>query len=137
VVPVFYDPLLSKLSAWGADRRQAMARMRRALDEYDVTGIRTSLPFFRWLLRQQAFAAGEFHTAYLDDVLQQRRGRPFGDAGVSQEEVAAIAAAVSFQGGVLPAAGSSTGGAGVRESMNVPRAASRWAQQARHDALRY
>jgi acetyl/propionyl-CoA carboxylase alpha subunit len=106
-----------------------MTRMRRALDEYDVTGVRTSLPFFRWLLRQDAFAAGEFHTAYLDEVLQQRHGQPFGDGAVSQEEVAVIAAAISLHGNLLPSPGSGAGGA--------VNSASPWVQQARHDALRH
>ena len=51
-VPIFYDPMISKLVAWAEDRPQAIARMRRALDEYLITGIRTTLPFFRWLLTQ-------------------------------------------------------------------------------------
>jgi acetyl-CoA carboxylase biotin carboxylase subunit len=140
-VPVFYDPLLSKLIAWGVDRPQAMTRMRRALDEYDVTGVRTSLPFFRWLLRQDAFAAGEFHTAYLDEVLQQRRGQPFGDGAVSQEEVAVIAAAISLHGNLLPSPGAGAGGAVisavVSDVTTAPQTSSPWVQQARHDALRH
>jgi len=56
-VPVFYDPLVSKLTAWGEDRTQAIARMRRALDEYEVDGIQTTLPFFQWVLAQPEFAA--------------------------------------------------------------------------------
>ena len=51
-VPVYYDALISKLVAWGGNRRQAVSRMRRALAEYDVRGIRTTVPFFRWLLDQ-------------------------------------------------------------------------------------
>src|SRR5438094_1937931 len=54
-VPIFYDPLISKLIAWAEDRPQAIARMRRALGEYLVTGIRTTVPFFTWL-----FAPTEF-----------------------------------------------------------------------------
>src|SRR5688500_2701386 len=49
-VPIFYDPLISKLAVWGTERPQAIARMQRALDEYVVRGIRTSIPFFRWIL---------------------------------------------------------------------------------------
>ena len=47
-VPLFYDPLLSKLIVWGKDRAHAIARMRRALSEYQVVGVRTTLPFARW-----------------------------------------------------------------------------------------
>jgi acetyl/propionyl-CoA carboxylase alpha subunit len=93
-VPTFYDPMISKLIAWGEDRLQATARMRRALDEYEVIGIRTSIPFFRWMLRQPAFASAAFHTGYLDELLQQRAGEPFSAWEPSVEEVAAIAAAL-------------------------------------------
>src|SRR5258708_6845326 len=47
-VPLFYDPLLSKLIVWANDRPHAIARMRRALAEYQVIGVRTTLPFARW-----------------------------------------------------------------------------------------
>ena len=93
-VPVFYDPLVSKLVAWGEDRLQATMRMRRALDEYEVRGIRTSLPFFKWLLARPEFAEARFHTAFLDELLQQRAGEPFGAVDPSLEEVAAVAACV-------------------------------------------
>jgi acetyl-CoA carboxylase biotin carboxylase subunit len=82
-VPIFYDPLVSKLIAWGADRPQAVARMRRALCEYEVHGIRTTLGFFRWMLRQPAFVEGAFHTEYLDELLQQRRGTAFTERDLS------------------------------------------------------
>ena len=80
-VPIFYDPLISKLVAWAEDRPHAIARMRRALGEYLVTGIKTTLPFFGWLLAQPEFLEGRFHTTYLDDVLKARNGRPFGEVG--------------------------------------------------------
>ena len=51
--------------------------MKRALREYEVFGIRTTVPFFRWMLAQPAFEAAKFHTAYLDELLQQRQGAPF------------------------------------------------------------
>jgi acetyl-CoA carboxylase biotin carboxylase subunit len=91
-VPIFYDALVSKLIAHGEDRPQATARMRRALDEYEVHGIRTSLPFLRWMVRQPEFADGRFHTAFLDEVLQRRNGAPFFEAEASAQEVAAITA---------------------------------------------
>ena len=93
-VPIFYDPMISKLVAWGADRAEAIARMRRALEEYDVVGIRTSIPFFRWMLAQPAFTEAAFHTSYLDEVLQRRAGEPFSTPDSSLAEVAAVAAAL-------------------------------------------
>ncbi len=94
-VPIFYDPLISKLIAWGENRPQAIARMRRALMEYEVLGIRTSLPFFQWMVRQQAFLEADFHTEFLDGLLQLRGDEGFSDVDPSIEEVAAIAACVA------------------------------------------
>jgi acetyl-CoA carboxylase biotin carboxylase subunit len=68
-VPIEYDPLLSKLVAWGETREAAIARMRRALAEYRVLGIRTTLPFFERVLRHPAFIAGEFDTSFVASAL--------------------------------------------------------------------
>jgi acetyl-CoA carboxylase, biotin carboxylase subunit len=93
-VPVFYDSLISKLVTWGNDRTQAIARMYRALDEYDVVGVQTTIPFFRWLLREPAFLAGEIDTGYLDRALAERNGDPFVTADAETIDVAVIAAAI-------------------------------------------
>ena len=68
-VPVFYDSMISKLVAWAPDRSQAIQRMVRALTEYRVEGVRTTLPFFRWMLRQPAFLEGRVDTGFLDRAL--------------------------------------------------------------------
>ena len=68
--------------------------MRRALDEYLVTGIKTTVPFFRWLLMQPEFVTGTFHTAYLDEVLAARNGRPFVEPDREVLDMAAIGAAL-------------------------------------------
>jgi acetyl-CoA carboxylase biotin carboxylase subunit len=121
-VPIFYDPLISKLVAWGSDRAQAIARMRRALREYDVRGIRTSLDFFRWMLRQPAFVEAEFHTEYLDELLQQRQGNGFSDPDLSHQEVALAAAAIRAVSRT-PAAG-------------TPQPLPAWAREGRREGLR-
>jgi len=69
-VPTEYDPLLGKLIAWGADRGEALARMRRALEEYYVSGIRTNAGLFRRILADAEFARGEIHTRWLDEWLK-------------------------------------------------------------------
>jgi len=68
-VPLEYDPLLSKLAVWAANRNEAIARMRRALGEYTVQGIRTNIPFFRRVLEHPDFAAGRLDTGFIDRVL--------------------------------------------------------------------
>ena len=68
-VPLEYDPLLSKLAVWGNDRTEAIARMRRALDEYNVSGIQTNISFFRQVLDHPDFIAGRIDTGFIDRVL--------------------------------------------------------------------
>jgi acetyl/propionyl-CoA carboxylase alpha subunit len=94
-VTTFYDSLLSKLIAWGGDRAEAIARMRRALQEYEVIGVQTTVPFFSWMLQHPAFLDGRVHTSFLDELLQQRPGRFTDDGDPSLAEVAAVAACVA------------------------------------------
>jgi acetyl/propionyl-CoA carboxylase alpha subunit len=117
--------MISKLIAWAEDRPSAIARMRRALDEYVISGIKTTLPFFAWLLAKPEFAEGRFHTGYLDEVLAQRNGRPFVEPTADQEELAAIAAAI--YAAFPPARPSGDAAAGVER---------RWKVQARAEGLR-
>jgi acetyl-CoA carboxylase biotin carboxylase subunit len=71
-VPLFYDPLLSKLIVWGKDRAHAIARMRRALDEYQVMGVRTTLPFARWLMDHPRYLAGDMSTDFIAEEWEMR-----------------------------------------------------------------
>ena len=93
-VPMFYDPLISKVVAWGTDRAQALARMRRAMDEYEINGIKTTIPFFQWLLRSEAFVSGPVATTFIDDTLAARGGRPFVEPSPEAEELAVIGTAL-------------------------------------------
>jgi acetyl-CoA carboxylase biotin carboxylase subunit len=68
-VPTEYDPLLGKLIAWGNSREEAIARLRRALDEYCVSGIKTNTSLFRRILANPEFIRGEIHTRWLDEFL--------------------------------------------------------------------
>ena len=61
-----YDPLVSKLSVWAADRPQAVARMRRAISEYVVAGIKTNLPFHERLFEHEEFIQGNYDTGFID-----------------------------------------------------------------------
>jgi len=70
-VPLEYDPLLAKLVVWGTDRQQAVARMRRALSEYEVAGPHTNLQFFRQLLAHPEFIKGQIDTGFIDRVLAE------------------------------------------------------------------
>ena len=70
-VPVFYDPMLSKLVAHAPTRAEAIERMRRALVEYRVDGIETTIPFFRFIMDHPDFRSANFDTGFIDRVLPQ------------------------------------------------------------------
>ena len=113
-VPVFYDSMIAKLVTWGGARRQAIDRMSRALREYQVLGIRTTIPFFLWLMRQPAYVAGRYDTTYLDRLLIDRKGESFNELSEADEELASIATALdaylraTVHAGTSGAVGSST-----------------------------
>lgn len=70
-VPSHYDSLLAKLIVYGRSRDEAIARMRRALDEFVIEGIATTIPFHQAVMREKSFAAGDIDTAYVQEVMQK------------------------------------------------------------------
>ncbi len=65
-VSIFYDPMIAKLTACGRDRNEAIARMRRALNEFTITGeLTTNLEFHRWIMRHPKFVVGDFDTGFI------------------------------------------------------------------------
>ncbi len=66
VVPVYYDPMISKLVAWAPTRLEAIDRLDRALAEYEVAGVRTTIPFCRLVMQSDAFRSGNFDTGFVD-----------------------------------------------------------------------
>jgi acetyl-CoA carboxylase biotin carboxylase subunit len=72
-VPNDYDPMLGKLISWGSDRDEAIARLRRALDEYFASGIKTNVALFRRILATSDFQSGALYTSWLDDFLRTER----------------------------------------------------------------
>jgi acetyl-CoA carboxylase, biotin carboxylase subunit len=125
-VPVFYDSMIAKLVAWAGTRGEAVARMTRALEEYEVLGIRTTIPFFLWLMREPDYIAGRFDTTYLDRLLEARRGESFSTFTDAEERQIAIAAALDawFRASGTPAGG------------GRPTGGSAWTAAARQEALR-
>ena len=90
IVPLYYDPMVAKLIVWGTDRDAAIARAQRALLEYRVRGIRTSIPFFRALLDDPDFKAGHYTTGFLDAGRMKRLNQ-----ASHNDEVAILAAAIA------------------------------------------
>jgi acetyl-CoA carboxylase biotin carboxylase subunit len=120
-VPIFYDPMISKLIAWGDTRDHALQRMRRALDEYEVRGIRTTIPFFKWILEDADFKAGRFDTSFIDSKLGAN-GPALQKIEPEHEDLAAIAAAIHLFTKPVP------------ETAAAP--SSRWKETGRTESLR-
>jgi acetyl-CoA carboxylase biotin carboxylase subunit len=125
-VPVFYDSMIAKLIAWGGSRPEAVDRMSRALREYEVLGIRTTIPFFLWLMRQPEYVAGRYDTTYLDRLLVDRAGASFSELTPADEEIASIATALDAY---LRAHAHSV-------APGTPGSTTHWKQAARREALR-
>jgi acetyl-CoA carboxylase, biotin carboxylase subunit len=122
-VPMEYDPLLAKLIGYGESRQQAVGRLRRALDEYYVGGIKTNLPLFRHVLQDQDFLAGKANIGFLSRLAS----RPHHASPGRDEEIAVIGAGI-FQ--VL-----ARGGTSSRSSDAADAGPSAWKHAARKEAL--
>ena len=88
-VSLFYDPMLSKLCAWGKDRDEAIKRMKRALKEYQLSGIKTTIPFCLLVLDHQEFKSGLYTTKFVDKHLETLIKNEF-----NTEPTAALAAVI-------------------------------------------
>jgi acetyl/propionyl-CoA carboxylase alpha subunit len=66
-VPIYYDPMLSKVIAWGKNREEAIVRMKRALSEYQICGVTTNISLFKWILNQNEFEDGTFDINFLEN----------------------------------------------------------------------
>lgn len=64
-IPIYYDPMIAKLITYGKDREEAMERMVRAIEEYDITGIETTLGFGKFVMQHEAFKTGNFDTHFV------------------------------------------------------------------------
>jgi acetyl/propionyl-CoA carboxylase alpha subunit len=94
VVPLEYDPMLAKLVVWAPDRMAAVDRLRRALQEYQIRGIATTLTLFRALVDMDSFQEARFHTSFLDELLASRKLEELhGEQDPEAEEAAVVAAA--------------------------------------------
>lgn len=71
-IPIYYDPMIAKLVAFGANREEAIARMRRAIAEYDITGIQTTLAFGNFVMEHEAFISGNFDTHFVSKYFEPK-----------------------------------------------------------------
>jgi len=95
-IPIYYDPMISKLIVHGKDRNEAIAKMLRAIDDYKIIGVETTLEFCSFVLKHEAFASGKFDTGFIGKYFKpEMLNRP--EKG--DEEVAAVAGALMFMTG--------------------------------------
>jgi acetyl-CoA carboxylase biotin carboxylase subunit len=90
-VPLDYDPLLAKLCVWAETRQKAISRLARALDEYVIEGICTTLPFFKAVVRDERFRRADFDTGFIDELIARLSE---GSLDAKLADIAAIAAAL-------------------------------------------
>lgn len=92
-IPVFYDPMISKLVVYGATREEAMDRMKRAIEEYQITGVATTLPFGTYVMNHPAFRSGQFDTHFIKHHYRPEEVLPKGN----DQELAAILSAKELE----------------------------------------
>lgn len=94
-VSIYYDPMISKFAVYGRDREQAIERMKRALREYKIAGLKTTIPFFRAVMVDDEFVGGRLDTGFIERFFERR------PRDVSQDEeardIGLIAAALAYQ----------------------------------------
>jgi acetyl-CoA carboxylase biotin carboxylase subunit len=75
-VPVYYDPIIAKVIVWGRSRREAVLRMDQTLKELMIKGIKTTIPFHRWLVNHPRFIQGDFNTNFVEQEYLKKRPKP-------------------------------------------------------------
>jgi acetyl-CoA carboxylase biotin carboxylase subunit len=123
-VSIHYDPMISKFATYGRNRQEAIEKMRRALAEYQVGGIRTTLQFFREVMRDEEFVAGCIDTGFIPRFNERKRSEI---PTVEEEDLAVVAAVLAASTKTGASRGGSTCGEG---------ALSRWGTAGRLAGLR-
>ena len=94
-VSIYYDPMISKLAVFGKTRSEAIDRLRRALREYEVSGIKTTLPFFREIVEDEVFIAGDLDTGFITGFNERRKAKKTDETNKTMRDLALIAAALA------------------------------------------
>jgi len=114
-VSIYYDPMISKLAVYGKTREEAIDRLRRALREYEVGGIKTTLPFFQEIVEDEEFIAGNLDTGFITRFNERKKEKEIDETA---QDLAIIATAL---------ANSSNQKTVTIESNKAQQSASRWA----------
>ncbi|MFV1979621.1 MAG: acetyl-CoA carboxylase biotin carboxylase subunit [Rhodothermia bacterium] len=118
-IPIHYDPMIAKVVTWGPDRDQAINTMLRALDEYRISGVQTTIPFCRYVLEHADFRSGNFSTHFVEDRFS---AEALGQASEHESMTAALASVLTRK---QPANGFTPATDGVRDDGWSPWAANR------------
>ena len=119
-IPIYYDPMISKLIVWAGNRKEAINRMSRALEEYKINGVKTSIPFLAKIMEDEAFRSGKYNTHFIEENSEFLFGKPDCD-GVC-EDIALISAYLEYTSRLQQVQ--------LTEKMN--KTVSRWKDPQRH-----
>jgi acetyl-CoA carboxylase, biotin carboxylase subunit len=117
-ISIYYDPMISKFCVFGRNRAEAIDRMRRALQEYEVGGIKTTLPFFREVVEDAEFIEGKLDTGFIPRFNERKKAREISE---TERDMALIAAALA----------NSDKSATINQSQTNEKQTSRWAMAGR------
>lgn len=93
-IPIYYDPMIAKLITYGENRSEAIRKMVRAIDEYHISGVETTLPFCRFVMNHSAFVSGDFDTNFVSRYFNPDMIKPSSDS--AGDELAALISAINF-----------------------------------------
>ena len=93
-IPIYYDPMISKLIVWGKTREEAISRMKRALYEYKITGVKTSLLFLERIMKSKDFVDGNYNTHFIEKNLEELVKKKESDGNI--EDMVVISAYIDF-----------------------------------------
>ena len=96
-IPIYYDPMLSKLIVHGKDRGEAIERMQRAIADYTIVGVKTTLPFCRFVLGHKAFVSGQFDTHFVGNYFDPEKALNTEKTDKEEELVAALLGALVLE----------------------------------------
>lgn len=93
-IPIYYDPMISKLIVWGQDRHEAIQRMKSALHSYKITGVKTNLRFLERIMQNSVFKSGKYNTHFIEENKEELLSRT--QCNMVCEDVAILAAFIDY-----------------------------------------
>jgi len=92
-ISVFYDPLIVKLAAWGSNRKESIQRMKNALNEFMIEGVKTNIPFHKKIMENEYFLKGDIHVNFIEEKIEELLPK----RALEDEEAAALVAVLANQ----------------------------------------